>query len=336
MSFNRLSDVVTSDAKLGLSRFSAISPIPWPADIKPKWIDFDQNSNDPVPQADAIIVTFTVAEKNALANTLTPGHVYYDWCQYKYDWESYEKHFTFRSPAKEQGCLGNYALIEINGKTVLLFGSNLHPATDDLTMPLRSLWKQLIEQTGAKLAIDTGTAGGIGADIVEGDVLITSDVTLDYGKLFAKASFAHNSYNESPGYSPSSNIKIAQNELFAANSSRLSSIANRPPIIIDNGVCVSVDYFAFGTPDDSYGLLKAAPNARMVEMDAGALCLACEDLGDKSPYWLSVRCASDPQVKEGTIKAQKKEADYIYEHYGYWAAIGSVITSAVAVADFQL
>lgn len=315
-----------------------IKSIPFPSGLAPEWVAVNAKDTDPLPHANVVIMTFTSAEKYALADALTPGHHYTTWQPYTEHWDEYEPHLTGRSPAREAKNLGSYALVTIGKTRALLIGSELHPSTDDVTMPLRKLWRQIIMETGCTTAISTGTAGGVGPDVVEGDVLITASVQLNYTKLFKDEPFAHERFVGGEAYELTQGLTHrlleAQDKLIPVNAGKLAPVATRLPVIRSGGYdCQSVDYFAFAAPGDPYGILTADPSTGMEEMDEGALVLACQDLGDKAPVWLSIRCASDPEVKAGTLKQEKAEAERIYEHDGYTAAIGSILACWATVAD---
>ncbi len=69
----------------------------------------------------------------------------------------------------------------------------------------------------------------------------------------------------------------------------------------------------------------------MVEMDDAVLGLACDELGSKAPKWMAIRNASDLQMRS---IAEKEQAAQIYQRYGYWTTIPSVLASwAVAMGS---
>jgi hypothetical protein len=59
----------------------APSPIPWPAGLAPVSSPLAPvpGPDDPLPAADALVVTWTVAEAEALADVLTPGQPKAEW-----------------------------------------------------------------------------------------------------------------------------------------------------------------------------------------------------------------------------------------------------------------
>lgn len=316
-----------------LTTESRAQPPAWP----PEW-DLTASVPDvphdaPLPKADVLIGTFTAAEKQSLS-ILSPGHSADSWRYYTNGWGALAPHFTGRSPAKEAKRLGEYATCRINGKNVVLLHLQTHPATDDDTMPARALWRQAITQTGCELAIDTGTAGGVGADVVEGDVLITNTCQINCEGQFKDQSFAHQKLAGS-WFPTLTQADLDQwQTLVNTNAHLLSSVADRVPKLWLDGSDESTDIFAFADPEDSYHVVSADPTARMEEMDFLALMLACQDLGDKAPHVLSVRCASDPEVPQmKSLEAEKQWAAQIYERFGGDAALGSVEACALVVAS---
>ena len=92
---------------------------------------------------------------------------------------------------------------------------------------------------------------------------------------------------------------------------------------------VTTDIFAYDDATNHYGLQGLGS---MVEMDDAVLALACEELGNNAPHWLSIRNASDPQV---SATFDKDQAAKIYEKYGYWTSLTSVIASWACVLEMQ-
>jgi nucleoside phosphorylase len=58
----------------------------------------------------------------------------------------------------------------------MCFKSELHLSQDGPKMPIAALWRQLIAEVKPKLVITTGTAGGIGAGVELGDVVVAKSV----------------------------------------------------------------------------------------------------------------------------------------------------------------
>jgi hypothetical protein len=327
---------------------SKLEPIPWPeglAPTKPAEIPVE------LPQADVLVVTYTAAEAQALADVLTPGHPSTAWTKYTTSWSEYEGQLTGRSPARESKCLGQWAVTTIGSKSVVLFKSDLHLATDATSLPMRQLWQQLITAVNPELVITTGTAGGIGTSTQLGDVTVTDGAKFNCRQAFKAAPFAQQMFGQLGTWTPGPELKSAADLLLPLNADRLKPIATRDPVInIAQGVpgVETVDYFGFADTDDSYGIVADDPQARTEEMDDAVLPLALElekahgefplagsDPVESGPAWLSIRNASDPQVSSsiGDLEAQKKWASGIYSKYGYWTTVGSAIACWAVIAD---
>lgn len=222
-----------------------------------------------------------------------------------------------------------WALTTIGTKTVVIVKSSLHPATDGIELPIRVLWKQMIAEVQPDLVITTGTAGAVTADVLLGDVVISEDVQWDATKTFAKSTFAHESFP--------TNAKLPRTKfrdlpkLIAVNAGQLPAASRAPKIV--EGDILTTDFFAFDDVNDHYGLRAYNPKARAVEMDDAALGLAIQDIGDGAPAWVSIRNASDPQMNEPTLAEENTAAGKIYEKYGYWTAINSVLACWALIAS---
>ncbi|SDI86908.1 Phosphorylase superfamily protein [Frankineae bacterium MT45] len=314
-------------------------PIPWPAGFAPMPMTLNPPpaDTDPLPKADALIVTYTVAEGEALADVLTPGRPTAAWTRYRNGWDelkkSVQKGAPSLMPGKDQA--GIWTMTRIGGLSVVLMKSDLHPSTDGPDLPIRALWRQLIGQVQPRLVITTGTAGGVGAETLLGDVIVSSRVRWDATKRFAHDSWATASYR-STGKQPShSHFHTANTKLIPVNAAHLPAAARNPSIVTDTphapASVLSTDFFAFDDAKDHYGLRTFQPDARVVEMDDAALGLACSDL-ENPPPWVSVRNASDPQMDAATLAEETTQAAAIYEKYGYWTTVGSAITCWALVA----
>lgn len=311
-----------------------LSAIPWPEGLAPVPAASVVTSEDsPLPQADILVVTWTSAESQALADVLTPGRSVDDWLKYTEHYAEYEPRLTWKSPAKESRCLGISWPTRIGNKTVLCFKSDLHLATDDDTAPIISLWKQIIAEVQPQLVITTGTAGGIGEATVLGDVFVVDSAKFNCTKVFRSESWAQQRYESAP-FTPGSLISWAETIALRVNADRLKPVATRDPIIVCGGDVETVDYFGFDDTDDSYGIVKDDPQAHTEEMDDATLWLAISQM-NLDIKALSIRNASDPEVPSsiGTLEEQSKWASDIYTKFGYWTTVGSAITCWAVIAD---
>lgn len=306
-----------------------LEPIDWPAAFAPHLAGKPPSE---LPAAPVLLITWTAAEGQALADVMTPGHPLTAWNHYTTGWVSYESQLTGRSPARESQCLGKWAVTEIAGKLVVLFKSELHLSTDGPTMPVRQLVRQLVHAVGPELVITTGTAGGIGADTVLGDVAIANAAKFNCKERFEHEAFAQARY-VSEDYTAGPNVELAFEKLIPANAVKLpKELASRVPKLMLGDV-ETMDFFGFDDAEDSYGVVANDPNARTEEMDDAAVALALEELGT-SVRWLSVRNASDPMMaKMKTLEEESKAASRIYEDWGYLTTVGSAITCAAIIGD---
>ena len=242
------------------------------------------------------------------------------------------------APSLRRNQAGLWTRTRIGETEVVLLKSDLHPSTDGAKLPLRTLWAQMIEQVTPTLVITTGTAGGIGAEVLLGDVIVSSRVRWDATTRFAHQPWAHQSYSSQQPAPTSTHLTQAATTLLPINAAHLPSAPRTPRIIDDTAATpvsvISTDFFAFDDASNHYGLRTYQPDAKAVEMDDAALGLACTDLAAPPP-WVSVRNASDPQMNAPTLTDETKQAAAIYEKYGYWTTIGSAITCWALAASLD-
>jgi nucleoside phosphorylase len=315
------------------------SPIPWPAGTAPtpQPLARKPSPSDPLPKCDYVVVTWTVEEAKALADTLTPGYPSKTaWYAYAHNFQSQFVPLIRRgAPALQSKRLSSYFMTSIAGKNVLCMKSELHLSQDGPAMPIAKLWTQIIVEAKPTLIITTGTAGGIGAKMELGDVVAAQDVRFDCQKTFKSKPFHNTAYKCSKLKSKS---YPAAEKLFAANAAHLPT-NSRPPRIFNKPAAaakvpdvVTIDFFAFDDSSNTYGLknLGAA-----VEMGDAVLGMVIAQLGSSAPRWTAIRNASDPQIDDSglTLKEAANKAGQIYEKFGYWTTIPSAITCWATVRD---
>lgn len=310
-----------SERALELAKPVSPEPIPWPDGLAPTPIPHQTppGEDDPLPLADLLLLTYTVSEGYAVADILTPGLDTTQWTQYRNGWPALRKLITGnRAPALHFQRAGLWALTGIGTARAVVFKSDLHPATDGSKLPMVELWRQLIDQVKPSLVITTGTAGGVGADTVLGDVVVSAHVRWDCTKQFSHSAFAHSEYTSAVTLNPS-DFTVAEQTLIPVNATRLPSGTRLPKIWLDEPAApvstLTTDFFAFDDAADHYGLRTADPAARAVEMDDAALGLAVSSLPEP-PDWVSVRNASDPQMDGPDLATETAQAAAIYEKYG--------------------
>src|SRR6266849_3624906 len=205
-----------------LAKIAARNPIPWPAGQVPTPSPYATapQSEAPLPEFDYLVVTWTVEEARCLADTFTPGY------PSRTAWYAYAHNFTSEylplirkgAPARASNRLGSWFPTVIAGKRVMCFKSELHLSQDGPKLPVAKLWQQLIAEVKPKLVITTGTAGGIGAGVELGDVVVAGSVKFDCMKEFKSQPFHASSYSCSKVKTAS--LAVAA-RLFSANAGHL-------------------------------------------------------------------------------------------------------------------
>ncbi|PRN02987.1 hypothetical protein A0O30_19620 [Pseudomonas sp. LLC-1] len=226
--------------------------LPWPPGLapQPKAITPEPDRTSPLPNAHVLVVTWTVAEVEALADVLTPGIGRNSWYRYAHKFESdYLEKDLIRdgAPAHVAKRLGSYYLTEIAGKSLLLFKSELHlnqdgkrKAPGKATLPVADLLRQIIKEVEPSLVITVGTAGAtfpptgqaaIGGKNWEphglGDVMITRGAKFRLSQEFANEAFAHAEYTSNQNL-PTSRLDFAAT-LLEKNAKKLEEPAFGPP-----------------------------------------------------------------------------------------------------------
>jgi nucleoside phosphorylase len=333
----------TTDAILSVH---AITPIQWPEkDVTPQ-LDSSftfRGSDAELPTADFVIFTWTSAEANAMSAVMTPGVWAMpaskwkgpSWHEYTNQWAAKFAGRSPHGPAAKDHYIGKYIPIVIGPRKVLLFKSNFHLARDDKSLPVKDMFKQVLQQTQPKLAITSGTAGAIGPKLQLGDVVIANTAVFDLMRSFTSAPFNGKSFTS--GYEPRSeaSLEIINKKLVEANAGHLKGLRKGTPTVYSFAVrnsldekmaIVTTDMFAYDDKSDHFHLQG---KGAMVEMDDAVLGLAVKELGTDLP-WLAIRNASDPQMP----KYPAGDASDKYENYGYWTSIPSALAAWASVLDF--
>ena len=137
----------TLTADLGIPFPDGLAPIPQPIDPPPA-------PDDPLSPADVLVVTWTVAEVNALADVLTPDHGRDSWYRYARGFEEkYRDKIRRGAPALKAGRLGSYFPTKVGDTSVLCVKSELHLNQDGIgtgegtaTLPVKDFFAQMIEE----------------------------------------------------------------------------------------------------------------------------------------------------------------------------------------------
>jgi len=323
----------------GLSRFT---DIPWPKGMAPRTsATAGGRAGGPLPEADVLVVTWTVDEGHALSRVLTPGKdSRNNYLSYTHNYQTIAKKMSRRSPAVQAKRLGAYWTTTIGKKKVVVFKSDSHLSQDTKklpnwnkgqTLPNEDVWKQIIQEVKPKLIITTGTAGGIGKQFEVGDVIVSPIIRFDCIKWLKNAPFHNADYKDgtiSQRYFSKAKV------LFKANAGQLPKDNTRPPKIVRatrlSSSVVTTDFFGFDTSNNRYGLWNLG---YVSEMGDAVLGLVAGGMAPNAPSWVAVRNVSDPEIKaEGTKAQQAQRAAQIYKAYGRWSSVCSAIVCWAIIA----
>jgi hypothetical protein len=340
---------------------SAFTPIPWPKGLAPTTDKTAvKGKAGALPQADVLVVTWTVDEGHALSRVLTPGKdSRNDYVAYKHNFAAIEKRMRSGSPAKMAKKLGAYWTTRIGDQKVVVFKSESHMSQDGPKLPNADVWAQIIGEVQPKLVITTGTAGGIGAEFEVGDVVVSPTVRFDCIQKFKNEPFHSADYSD---VKPNEKQFAEAKKLFQANAHQLPNDNSRAPDIFPTplgdlpGSVVTTDFFGFDTSDNHFKLKGLGHVSEMGDAvlglvvdymksgpgnpDLGKLFPIMKQVAEQVkkdgvsvPEWVAVRNVSDPQIKaEGTIKEQANIAAQIYKTFGRWSSICSGIVCWALIA----
>jgi nucleoside phosphorylase len=339
-----------------------LTPIPQPINPRPP-------SGQALPKVDVVVITWTVAELEALCDVLTPGFPRTKWIQYDRNFAAkYDNQIRAGAPAKKSRTLGSYFVTQIGTKKVLCFKSELHLNQDGVTtgpgkatLPVKDLFLQIIEEARPTHVLTVGTCGGINVDHDLGDVLVTRSAKFRLQSEFKNEPFASTKY-ESNWNIPTTHFATAETlmQQFAANLREpdfgpptkrfnfngplLKAKANTPSIIHEGGVganklaafhpIMTTDFFEFGTSANAAALLQDGCG---LEMGDAALGLAAKELANP-PKWAVIRNISDPQINgdlplgSRALNMQTHWAVWYYEAFGYWTSVNSALTTWAIIA----
>lgn len=224
-----------ADAMGLAARITGPTPIPWPKGQAPQAIPMKKTlgPDAPLPRCDYIAITWTVDEANAMASVLTPGYVAdppsgdktaKPWLHYAHNYNDYRPHIRPMAPAWNNHLLGRYFMSRFAGKDVICYKSELHLGQDGPGFPLKDLFKQLIEETKAKLVITTGTAGAIGPHVQLGDVIVANHCLFHCKRTFGSAPFNGKTYTSNV-VMPGRGVRHGESKTYASQRPSARSTA---------------------------------------------------------------------------------------------------------------
>lgn len=344
---------------------NGLKPTPLPIDPKP-------GKTDVLPKADIVVITWTIAEAKALANIFTcPFHIPDRSNPTRNDWYLYDRNFLanfkdkIRKGAPSRGecdninILGSYFMCSIGTKKVLCFKSELHLNQDGIkmmpdgtiakptynektgfaTLPVKDLFKQIIQETEAKYVLTTGTCGATFIEHDLGDVVVTKSAKFRLSDEFENEKF-NAKLTGKPVFTsdweiPTQYFHTAESFMqkhmqkgiqepeilpptvkYQYTGNPIKTSINNPNIYLEGmnlpELCpiLTTDYFEFGTSTN--GLEKEGCG---VEMGDAVLGLVCSELGESAPKWAVIRNLSDPAIN-GNLREdpsrKKNNPDAIY------------------------
>ncbi|WP_163866843.1 hypothetical protein [Myxococcus eversor] len=339
----------------------------WPTGLEPRphpRLPTPPQPGAALPQADYLVVTWTVAEVEALADTLTPGVRRTAWYPYDRNFQSHYQPLIRKSaPAQRVQRLGSWFLTDIGGRRVLCFKSELHLNQDGVrtgvgtaTLPVKDLFHQLLREVKPRMVITVGTAGATFADHELGDVIVTRAARFRLSQEFREEPFNDKTYrcefDVPTRYFADAERLMAQHapqlgepdfgpptKRYAFNGPLLPGPRNNPDIKLDARdmpafhPILTTDFFEFGTSRNGLEAVGAG-----VEMGDAVLGLVAQELGNTAPLWLVIRNASDPQIN-GDLPAEPSRLDmqahwavWYYEAYGYWTSVNSALATWAVIA----
>jgi uridine phosphorylase len=311
--------------------------VPWPAGAAPKAAPL---AKAPAPTDDlsrfhgydAVVVTWTSAEASALASLFTPGYPITAWYEYRHNAAAYVPLVTghqapFNSTqadmARYYHSMGLYFPCTIGKARVLVFKSGLHMDYDGPAVPVARLMTEIAEAVAPKMFITTGTGGGIGANVMLGDVVIAGTVRFDCKTQFSTKSWASASYHTSA--LPSGALKALTPALTGVNAARIPGARKAPEFFSGTtATIVTTDFFAFDDSTDYYGLQGLGQCC-----DMGDAMVAQAMQSQKGVAFYAIRNASDPQIPNTThdITTANEQAAKIYASYGGLTTAASVLAT---------
>ena len=335
-------------AKATSTRLPAVQiPATFWSGLQPTVNRITVKAGSPLPKADVLVITWTTAEAQTLSAVFTSNHDFQaTWYPYTYGAKALLSEIPAallneKANADSLGkeIIGYFNVVTVNGKTVVLFKSELHPSEDGNKLPVIGLINQAAAEVAPSLLITTGTAGAIGSSLEAGDAVITNTARF---YLTNPASYAAwpgitNSVQlTAPPISFSSTyITKCNQQITTLIEPDLTTIAKekhypsptRNPTIFYNNVpgtkvfdVVSSNGFSLDDKNDTDGLQQLGSVNDMD--DAFILYGLSQNTGTAKLPWLSIRNISEPQAPN-LSKATQTEWEDMYDAYGTYTTYNS-------------
>jgi nucleoside phosphorylase len=357
--------VPREDVLAAASQAGAAVALQFPQDLAPSRQAFDPQPapDDPLPRADAVVITWTVDELAGLSKVFVPGFADTKyWIKYARNFSQYEPHIRSTAPAAHSQRLGSYQLATVGGLKVLLFKSELHLNQDGKsqgdglsTLPVKDLFLQIIDEVQPAHVLTVGTAGSVFDAFGLGDAVITRSAKFRLQQEFKNEPYNGHKYKSEWTYStrwlstgeqlmsqfrpqlavppfalPTDQVPLPGGPIAMPEPTPKIRIEQDARDMPEFHPILTTDYFEYGTTVNRLDHEGAA-----VEMGDAALGLACSEL-QHPPHWLVVRNMSDPVIngelpaKQFHLNEQTTWAVAYYTAYGEWtSATGALAAWAV-------
>jgi hypothetical protein len=232
-------DPVTLAPDTGLLDIAARSEptgVGFPAGLEPVMIPVDpaHDPNSPLPQADVVVITWTVAELAGMAKVFCPGHSAAKWAHYAHNFDSFVPQIRTHAPAATSKRLGSFQPVTVGDLKVLCMKSELHLNQDSIptgvgkaTLPVKDFFKQIIAEAGPKHVFTIGTAGSVFDEFQLGDVVVTRAAKFRLQQEFRNEEFNGKTYT-SDWQIPTTHLDTAQT-LMATFAGKLVVPPFAPP-----------------------------------------------------------------------------------------------------------
>lgn len=345
-----------------------LKPVDWSktghAELAPQPEDTPMPKNyDPLPQADIVVMTWTADEWDALDYIFT-GPSGRDWREKWRPWRrdfytiypdlwsrrligAYQRAGT-GTPALNRDAQrwGSYLVVRVGSERVLLLKSDLHLNQDGERLPVRAMVRRCVQETGASLVLSTGTAGGVEAEQVLGDAMVTIAARFRLDAEFGNAAF--NGAQHTSSYTPLDTMVAAANALFMRvpeiemhpptahfpQGPPLVAEDRRPTMKIDPRPILTTDFFEFGTTRN--GLER---EGCVCEMGDAAIGWEIDRLNEERDgpdvRYAFIRNVSDPVINgDLPYELQTAWAVLTYDRQGLETSYnGSIATWALIAAE---
>ena len=327
--------------------------VPMPVDLATA----DWPDSAPLPAADMVVMTWTIAEWAAL------DHVFCDhqkemtvadaksktwrapWAFYRRNYSSIledlekAKKAHWGVPSLDDKAWGSFRMVTLGDKKVLLIKSAMHLAQDGPTLPLTQFVDQVCQEVRPHLLLSIGTAGAVRFEDARGAALVSNQALFMLEKAFKDEPFNKTTV-KSPWVPKGTFVPQAQALCIPVPGYPVYPVSPQypqetiEPLVPDSRIklvverpIITTDTFLFGTTTN-----ELWTKGCIVEMDDAVVGLRAQ-MSDV-PFGF-VRNASDP-VMNGMLppEVQRAWATYIYQERGLFTSFNGALATWAMLAGF--